>query len=258
VAQALEHPVAQALEHPVAQAFRPAYAGLKLRATALKSIVVFLGCVLAVASVGAQREHTRPPRDGAAVNDSQAADLTLTLSQAVKRPIQQVVRTASSIDKARKVLTATVLPPEASLIEVGQRVRSFPLESKSSMYQARVTRVARQGDRAIVEATLTNFGRENSATYVTEIIVERGEFLSVPNEAIIEEGDKRVVYTQMHPGHYVPQEIHAGLQGELYTQILHGLSEGTQVVTFGSFFIDSEYKLKTTTQAPMSHDHRHN
>jgi hypothetical protein len=222
------------------------------------SLIVLPLCVLAVASADAQREHTRPPRDGAAVSDSQAADLTLTLSQAVKRPIQQVVRTASSIDKARKVLTATVTPPEASLIEVGQRVRSFPLESKSSMYQARVTRVARQGDRAIVEATLTNFGRENSATYVTEIIVERGEFLSVPNEAIIEEGDRRVVYTQMHPGHYVPQEIHAGLQGELYTQILHGLSEGTQVVTFGSFFIDSEYKLKTTTQAPMSHDHQHN
>src|SRR5262245_18491078 len=146
------------------------------------ALLTLLSMALTVTSVGAQREHTRPPRDGAAVNESQATEVTLTLSQAVTRQIHQIVRTASTIYSARKVLTSTVSAPEAALIAVGQRVRSFPLESKSSMYQARVTRVTRQGDRALVEATLTNVGRANSATYVTEITVERGEFLSVPNE----------------------------------------------------------------------------
>ena len=53
-----------------------------------------------------------------------------------------------------------------------------------------------------------------------EIVVERGPFLSVPNEAIIEEGDRHVVYVQQQAGQYVPAEIHTGIQGELYTQVV--------------------------------------
>jgi Cu(I)/Ag(I) efflux system membrane fusion protein len=75
-------------------------------------------------------------------------------------------------------------------------------------------------------------------------VAEAGQFLSVPNEAVIEEGDKHIVYVQQQPGQYVPQEIDTGVQGELYTQVLSGLNAGDQVVTFGSFFVDSEYKLK--------------
>ena len=72
--------------------------------------------------------------------------------------------------------------------------------------------------------------------------------VSVPNEAIIEEGDRRLVYVQQGD-QYLPQEIKTGIQGELYTQILDGLTDGNQVVTFGSFFIDSEFKLKGAAQA---------
>ena len=45
-----------------------------------------------------------------------------------------------------------------------------------------------------------------------------------------------------------PQTITAGLQGELYTEVTGGVGDGDQVVTFGSFFIDSEYKLKGAAQ----------
>ena len=89
-----------------------------------------------------------------------------------------------------------------------------------------------------------------------EIVVEQGPFLSVPNEAIIEEGDKHIVYVQQQPGQYVPQEIHTGIQGELYTQVLDGLNDGAQVVTFGSFFIDAEHKLKGTEQVRWRNRHR--
>jgi multidrug efflux pump subunit AcrA (membrane-fusion protein) len=72
----------------------------------------------------------------------------------------------------------------------------------------------------------------------------------VPNEAIIEEGDARVVYVQGQPQQYAPQEIRIGVQGELYTQVLDGVKDGDQVVTFGSFFIDAEQKLKGTEASP--------
>jgi len=203
------------------------------------------------------RSHTRPKNSGTKVSDAQAVDLTLTLSQTTVRPIQMWVRTGGTIDKNLKVLTAYVDPPDAGLLKVGQRVRSFPPASKSSMYQAGVTRVVFQGGRVMVEATLSASGLANSRYYVMEIVVDRGEFLSIPNEAIIEEGEKHIVYVQDQAGQYSPHEIDMGIQGELYTQVLKGLKEGDQVVTFGSFFIDSEYKLKGTEQTPMAGEPTH-
>jgi hypothetical protein len=223
-------------------------------------LTLFILFSLATGLLHAQsiRDRTRPSSTGTAVTESQAVDLTLTLTEAAVRPVQTWIRTAGTIDSTKKKLIAYLSSSDAELVKVGQRIRSFPADSRSSIYQARVTRVVKQTGGAMVEATLAGLGRENSAHYVMEIIADRGEFLSVPNEAIIEEGDKRIVYLQQHPGHYVPQEIHTGIQGELYTQVLHGLDEGAEVVTIGSFFIDSEFKLKQSGQnATLNAPHHH-
>jgi hypothetical protein len=230
--------------------------GQLLPLSQLKRPLLLLICLLGAGSAGAQdvRQHTRlaGPK-GTTISESQAAALTLTLSTASLRPIQTWVRTAGTIDKTGKILGASLSGPEGALVKVGQRVRAFPPSSKSSMYQAYITRVVPRaggpGD-VNVEASLTASGRQNTTYYVMEIVVERGPFLSVPNEAIIEEGDTHIVYVQQQPGQYVPAEIHTGIQGELYTQVLDGIKEEAQVVTFGSFFIDAEHKLKGTEQGP--------
>jgi len=215
-------------------------------------------CACAAAWPAAQdvRQHTRlGGTRGTAVNEAQAAALTLTVSPVTSRLIQSWVRTAGTIDKTGKILAASLSGPDAAMVKVGQRVRAFPPSAKSSMYQAYITRVTPTAAGANVEATLTASGRQNTTTYVMEIVVERGPFLAVPNEAIIEEGDAHIVYVQTQPGQYVPTEIHTGMQGELFTQVLDGVKDEAQVVTFGSFFIDAEHKLKGTdaTNAPAPH-----
>lgn len=196
------------------------------------------------------RERIRAATPGTKISETQAADLTLTLGTAAMRSIQQVVRTGGTIDKNHKVITAVISTPEGRLIQVGQRVRSFPPESKSSMYQARVTSVSSRNGKTIVESTLAGEGLEGRVNYVVEIVVELGVFLCIPSEAIIEEGDHRIVYVPLKDGTYGPRKIETGSQGELYTQILGGLQNGEQVVTFGSFFIDSDYKLKQANPEP--------
>jgi hypothetical protein len=203
--------------------------------------------IAASATVAAQsvREHTRPNADrSTAVTGSQASELTLTLTEVAVRPIQVWVRTAGLIDAARKNVTASVSPAEGALMSVGQRVRAFSPESRSRMYQARVTRLAVQDGRVAVTATFIGPGHEASPRYILEIVTERGEFLSVPNEAIIEAGGKRLVYVQQPDGSYAPREITIGAQGELFTHVMAGLNAGERVVTIGSFFIDAEHKLK--------------
>jgi multidrug efflux pump subunit AcrA (membrane-fusion protein) len=192
------------------------------------------------------RDHTRLDRDkSTAVTESQATELTLTKTAVAVRPIQVWVRTAGPIDKGGRALTVLLSADEGGLVKVGQRVRAFPPESRATMYQARVTQVARAADgRVAVTVTLVAPPREGSKWYVTEIVTERGEFLSIPNEALIETAGKHVVYVDQGNGRYIPREITPGAQGELYTQVLDGLKPGEQVVTFGSFFIDADYKLR--------------
>ena len=176
-----------------------------------------------------------------------------------EQPIQSWVRTAATIDASGKTLTVELNARDSEFVQVGQRARAFQMQSRSSMYQARISRVTKRNERTIVEATLTAVGPRNDAPFILEIVVDRGRFLAVPNAAIIEEGDARIVYVQHHPGHYVPTQIHAGIQGELFTQVLHGLEEGAQVVTVGSFFVDAEYKLKSSGEsgAAAGNEHHH-
>jgi hypothetical protein len=215
-----------------------------------KSILAFLLLALITPSLYSQgiRERIREVAKGAKVSSAQAADVTLTVSPVEERQLQQIVRAGGTIDKLHKVITATITTAEGSLIQIGQRVKSFPPESKSSMYQARITKVSSSNGKTVVESTLSGEGVEGRVNYVLEITVERGTFLCIPNEAIIEEGDHRIVYIEGKDGTYPPKKIETGIQGELYTQVLSGVTAGEKVVTFGSFFIDANHKLKSVDQ----------
>jgi len=228
-----------------------------------RHLCIVAGLLAAAATAQGVRDHTRPSGEReTAVSESQAIELTLTVIETTRRPLQTWVRTAGELDASGRLLTATVSPAEADLLRPGQRVRVFPPESKSSMTQAKVAQVMKRGDRAVVEATLAVAATTRARYYVMEIIVERGMFLAVSNEAIIEEGDRQVVYLERSPGHYEPRDISTGLRGELYSEIHHGLETGDRVVTFGSFFIDAEHKLKSSDMQPsdmggMDHAHNH-
>jgi hypothetical protein len=194
---------------------------------------------------GGVRAHTRLVRRSAtAVTEEQASELTLTLTVAEPRPIQTWVRTAGVLDAAGKVLTAQVRSHDAERVEVGQRVRTFSVNSRSQMLQAKITRVTPRPGGATVEATLAVAVANDGVPHLMEIVTEEGPFLSVPNESIIEEGDRRVVYLKLPSGEFAPRTIQTGITGELYTQIVDGLEDGDQLVSIGSFFVDADNKLK--------------
>ena len=195
--------------------------------------------------LSAQRERTRPnARRSTTLNESQASELTLTLTEAAVRPLQVWVRTAGAIDESHRVVTAAIPVSDARRVKAGQRVRAFSPASRSRMYQGTVAHVENSPAGTTVRIMLRGQTLEATRYYVLEIVTEDGEFLTVPNEAIIESGDKQVVYLQEPDGSYTPRDIKVGVQGELFTHVLEGLKPGEQVITIGSFFIDAEHKLK--------------
>jgi len=211
-----------------------------LTACAVASVISISGD-----SARAQREHTRPtPNRSTTVTEAQASELTLTLTEVAVHQIQIWVRTAGVIDDARRTVIAEMSSSEGAPVKVGQRVRVFSPQSRSRMHQAFVSAVVRRGNRVVVKVALRGDPLETSRYYVLEIVTEYGDFLSVPHEAMIVSGDTRTVYVQESDGRYVPRAIKAGVQGELYTHVLDGLNPGERIVTFGSFFIDADHKLK--------------
>jgi len=210
------------------------------------AVLVAVLAVTLASSVEGQgiRDRIRKAPRATSITESQANELTLTVTQVAVRPIQVWVRTAGVIDAGGQTLQATISKADATFVKPGQRVRAFPPEARSSMYQAKVAGVAPKGDRVGVTVALIAPARQGSSRYVLEIVTEGIEKMSVPNEAIIETGNRRVVYVKDASDGYSQREIQIGLQGELFTEVTGGLKEGEQVVTFGSFFIDADHKLK--------------
>jgi Cu(I)/Ag(I) efflux system membrane fusion protein len=210
----------------------------------LPALAVFAAVLAASAGAQSVREHTRLPPGPTSVTEAQASELTLTLTDVSVRPIQIWVRTAGTINEARRVITADVPAHQGHRLRVGQRIRVFSPESRTRMYQATLSQLKPGEEAVTVTAALMGRTLETGRYYVLEIVTEEGEFLSVPNEAIIETGGRKLVYVREAEGSYAPREIQPGAQGELFTQVVDGLKAGEQVVTIGSFFIDADQKLK--------------
>lgn len=191
------------------------------------------------------RHHTRTRNQGMAVTERQASALTLTLTEVSIRPIQAWTRVSGRVDGTGRVLKMNLSASEAVPVRVGQRLRCFSIAFRSQMHQGRISRITPSPSGAVVEGVVADDIRQDGERFIVEIVVDRGDYLSVPNASIIEEGDSHVVYVRQPDGKYAPKAVQTGIQGELYTQILGGLNGGEQVVSIGSFFIDAETKLKS-------------
>src|SRR4026208_1668589 len=89
------------------------------------------------------------------ITEEQANELTLTLNEAAARPLQVWIRTSGAIaasgtsptptatpgasDASGRSIPAALTRGDGAQVKAGQRVRAFPPESRSSMFQARVT-----------------------------------------------------------------------------------------------------------------------
>jgi Cu(I)/Ag(I) efflux system membrane fusion protein len=71
--------------------------------------------------------------------------------------------------------------------------------------------------------------------------------LSIPQEAVLDSGVRKLVFVEKGEGMYEPREITVGNKGDRFYPILSGLSAGEKVVTSATFLIDSESKLMAAT-----------
>jgi Cu(I)/Ag(I) efflux system membrane fusion protein len=79
-----------------------------------------------------------------------------------------------------------------------------------------------------------------------------GTGLVVPDSAIIDTGDRTLVFLDMPGGRIEPRQVELGLRLPDGYQVLHGLAKGDRVVTSANFLLDSESSLKSALAALSS------
>jgi membrane fusion protein, copper/silver efflux system len=73
--------------------------------------------------------------------------------------------------------------------------------------------------------------------------------LSVPTDAIIDSGTRKVVFVALGEGKFRPREVKIGSSDADRSEVLDGLSAGEQVVTRANFLVDSESRLRASLGA---------
>ena len=68
--------------------------------------------------------------------------------------------------------------------------------------------------------------------------------LVVPQTAVLNSGDRQVVFLDRGNGYFEPREVKIGAQLDNRVEILSGLQPGERIVISGNFLIDSESRLK--------------
>jgi Cu(I)/Ag(I) efflux system membrane fusion protein len=129
-------------------------------------------------------------------------------------------------------------------------------------YTARVSRVLPQFDAATrtlkVRMEVDNPRYELRADMFVdvEMPVERGPAITVPKEAVLDSGTRRVVYVAGADGVFAPRRVETGWRHGDRVEIVSGLTEGEKVVTSGNFLLDSESRMRAAGAEQILEKHR--
>lgn len=78
-----------------------------------------------------------------------------------------------------------------------------------------------------------------------ELNIDYGHQIVVPQEAVLDSGEKQYVFVAHKDGTFEPRTIQTGAKFEEKVAVLSGLKHGETIVTSGNFLIDSESRLKS-------------
>ena len=95
-------------------------------------------------------------------------------------------------------------------------------------------------------------GRLKPGMYATVRLSAPGRTaLTVPTSAILNTGERRVVFVDMGAGGLMPHEVEIGRVAGEYSEVLSGLEPGQRVVTSAQYMLDSESNLAEVMRSTM-------
>ena len=175
-------------------------------------------------------------------------------------PLQKVERGTECFrvaDLSRVWILADVFNAEAAYIQPGMSARiSLPRQNKQ--FEARVSDILPVFDGATrtlkVRLEMNNPNNEfRPEMFVdVEVLVPLPAAITVPADAVLDSGQKKIVFVALGNGYFEPREVVTGWRFDDRVEIVKGLSPGEQIVISGNFLIDSESRMKQAIAGLMA------
>ena len=157
-------------------------------------------------------------------------------------------------DLSKVWVIADVFEYEASNVRIGQGASLTLGYVPGRTFHGRVSYILPQVDAMTrtlkVRIEFDNPGFALKPDMYGEVELQTGgaRRLVVPETAVLNSGDRKVVFIDLGEGKFEPHNVTTGAQSGGRVQILTGLKEGDRVVTSGNFLIDSESQLKAAAK----------
>jgi Cu(I)/Ag(I) efflux system membrane fusion protein len=88
-----------------------------------------------------------------------------------------------------------------------------------------------------------------------ELKIPLGTRLVVPRDAILESGERQVIFLHHGGGRLEWRTVRLGLQAEDWIEVVEGVKEGEHVITSANFLLDSESRLKAAVGGMQGMQH---
>ena len=150
---------------------------------------------------------------------------------------------------------ADVAEHDLPQLAVGQQAIVRPRNNQGSSFQGKISVIYpslnKETRTARVRIELTNPDGLLKPDMYLDVEIAAGSaspMLAVPENALIDSGDKQAVILDMGEGKFLPRAVKTGQRGQGFVQIREGLNDGDKIVTSANFLIDAESNLKAALQ----------
>ncbi|MBF0331476.1 MAG: efflux RND transporter periplasmic adaptor subunit [Candidatus Omnitrophica bacterium] len=143
----------------------------------------------------------------------------------------------------------TIYEYELGLVKEGQEVSIDAVAFPGEIFKGKIialTPILNAESRSVRVRTEVDDkdGKLKPEMFVNaRISVDLGEKLSVPEEAVMDSGMRKIVYV-VKDDRFALRKVTLGPKAGEFYEVLAGLEAGEEVVTSGNFLIDAESKLK--------------
>ncbi|MGO7632701.1 efflux RND transporter periplasmic adaptor subunit [Rhizobium leguminosarum] len=133
-------------------------------------------------------------------------------------------------------------------VRVAVTVRSLPGRTFEGTVDVIYPEIQQETRTTKVRIELPNPDGFLMANMYADVEIEAGiqkPVVAVPNSAVIDTGDRQVVFIDKGDGKFEPKDVSLGMRGEEQTEITKGIAAGDQVVVAANFLLDAESNLNS-------------
>ena len=148
-------------------------------------------------------------------------------------------------------VNADVYEYEVPFVKVGQTADMQLSSYAGKTYTGKITYIYPTVDpvsrtvKVRIEFSNSNFDLKPQMFANVQLKINYGDQVLVPQEAVMDSGDKQYVFVVLDGTTFEPRTIQMGAKLEGKVVVLSGLRPGETIVTSGNFLIDSESRLKS-------------